>query len=727
MEERVIGRYRIIRKLSTGGMAEVYAAKHELIQRYAAVKLLLPEMSARVDIVRRFFQEAQAAARIEHPGIVQVFDVGHTPGGRAYLVMELLAGEPLSRRLQRQGALSLEATLILIRQLAGVIDAAHQRGIVHRDLKPDNLFLVPDPEMPQGERVKVLDFGLAKLLEASSLTTELTAQGAVFGTPAYMAPEQCQSAANVDGRADLYALGCIFYACLCGQPPFGGDGIGVMMAHVAEVPVPPRQRVPAIPPAIDALILRLLEKDPAWRVPSCAALIAEIDHAAAIAGIALDVSGQCARSAAHDDATIREDPTIKGNFAMLAELERADRAVTRGETCEDSGPPAQAANASSMPSTRRPQARASGPRPETQRLFPSAGVAVPARDCLQAPALAPAARGSTPTIDNGEIDAHLRRDGNRRLWWLGGAGLLGGLMAAGLVMGPDEEPSGSLDPIVLVPAEERAQTADANTREETQSRSPMNARPLTEIDHLLENVESAVSHRAWNEALRTLRATREHPDMDEKRLTRVLELAQRVRAGQKHEAAFERLRAARGKQRLETMAAAHAEIPEDSVYHAEARPLCEAGRREWLEETRQRAQRLLRAGDCRALAGLVASVARRAPEARAELQAQRATCVQAPGSGGAENRVVPGSSGGKILARVRAAQASGSTALALEHCIDAWQVVARDEQLAALCGVVACKVKNLQAARWHYQRTARPQHRTMIAQGCLREGLDVQN
>jgi serine/threonine protein kinase len=724
MEERVIGRYRIIRKLSTGGMAEVYAAKHELMHRCAAVKLLLPEMSAREDIVRRFFQEAQAAASIEHPGIVQVFDVGYTPSGRAYLVMELLAGEPLSQRLQRQGALPLQPTLLLIRQLAGVIEAAHQRGIVHRDLKPDNLFLVPDPEMPQGERVKVLDFGLAKLLEVSPQATELTAQGAVFGTPAYMAPEQCQSAANVDGRADLYAIGCIFYACLCGQPPFSGNGIGVLMAHVGELPVPPRQHVPAIPPAIDALVLRLLEKDPDWRVPSCGALIAEIDHAAAIAGIALDVSCQRAGSAAHDEATIREDPTIKGSFAVLAKLEHADRPVTRGETCDDSRPPAQAASASSMPPTRRLQARAFGPRPETRRVSPPAGMAVPAYEHLQAPALVPVGRGSTPTIDNGELEAHVRRDGSRRFWWLGGAGLLSGLMAAGLVMEPDEEPSGGLDPIVLAPAAERARTDDTNTREETESGRPVKTRPLTEIDHLLEKAESAVSGRAWNEALRALRAAREHPDMDAKRLTRVLELAQRVRAGQKHQAAFERLRAAQGRQRLDTMAAAHAAIPEDSVYHAEARELYETGRREWLEETRGRAQRLLRAGDCEALAGVVASVSRRAPEAHAEFQAQSATCVQTPGSGATESGA-PGSSGRKILARVRAAQASGSTALALERCIDAWQVVARDEQLAVLCGVVACKAKNRQAARWHHQRTAQPQHRAMIAQTCLREGLDV--
>jgi tRNA A-37 threonylcarbamoyl transferase component Bud32 len=714
MEELVIGRYRVIRKLSTGGMAEVYAAKHELMDRSAAVKLLLPEMSVREDIVRRFFQEAQAAARIDHPGIVQVFDVGYTPGGRAYLVMEMLAGEPLGRRLQRQGALSLAATLILIRQLAGAMDAAHRRGIIHRDLKPDNLFLVPDPEMPQGERVKVLDFGLAKLLGGSSSAMELTAQGAVFGTPSFMAPEQCQSAANVDGRADLYSIGCIFYACLCGQPPFSGDGIGVLMAHVGELPVPPRQRVPAIPPAFEALILRLLEKDPGRRLPSCAALIAEIDHAVAVTGLALDVADQRHGSAASDEVTIREEPIIKGTFAAMAETRRL----------------------SPLPRTLVPAAGFM----ELPALAPAALPALaPAdwpRELVRGPGFVPrppaesesdtrqAARPSTPTIDNGELEVPLRRDGNRRLWWLAGAGLLGALMVAGVVVGPDEEPSGMMEPIVHVPAEKRAQTDETDTRGEAPSSWPVIARPLTEIDHLLEQAESAISRRAWNEALRTLRAARQHEDMDEKRLARVLGLAQGARAGQQHQAALERLRAAEGTQRLETMADAYAEIPEDSIYHTEARALYESARQAWLEEMRQRAQRLVRQGDCEALAGVVTRVSRLVPDAEAELQARSAACVPALDSGSAGNHA-PEDSRGKILARVRAAHASGRTALALQHCIDSWQIVARDGQLAAQCGVVACKAKNRQAARWHYNHTSQPQHRSTIEKACRTESLDV--
>ena len=280
----MFGRYRITHKIAEGGMAEVYAAKHELMGRDAAVKLLLPEMSAQRDIVKRFFNEAQVAASIDHPGIVKVLDVGYTAEGRAYLVMEMLAGEPMNERLKRTGAQPLDTARLWIRQLAGALDAAHTRGIVHRDLKPDNLFLVPDPEVAGGERVKVLDFGLAKLAEQTG--SLLTAEGTVFGTPAYMAPEQCKNAAGVDARADLYAIGCILYHCLCGYPPFRGNGLQILGAHLGAQPVPPHRIRPDIPPDLDALVLRLLEKNPAHRVQSCSDLIAALDeHAAPVATV----------------------------------------------------------------------------------------------------------------------------------------------------------------------------------------------------------------------------------------------------------------------------------------------------------------------------------------------------------------------------------------------------------------------------------------------------------
>ncbi|HWN68875.1 MAG TPA: protein kinase, partial [Haliangium sp.] len=281
MQGTMFGRYRIVEKLAAGGMGEVYTATHDIMNREAVVKILLPEMSADKSIVKRFFNEAQAAASIHHPGIVAVFDVGYAEDGRAYIVMEKLPGENLQARLDRVRWLEPAHASALMRQLAGAVGAAHERGIIHRDLKPANVFVVPDPEVPGGERIKVLDFGLAKLIVGrGSLATHA---GSIFGTPAYMAPEQCVDAAAVDHRADLYAIGCMFYACVCGRPPFiANNPLQVMMAHVSEAPPPPRSLQPALPPYHEGLILNLLQKVPRDRLESCAALIEALDHGAVL-------------------------------------------------------------------------------------------------------------------------------------------------------------------------------------------------------------------------------------------------------------------------------------------------------------------------------------------------------------------------------------------------------------------------------------------------------------
>ena len=261
------GHYRVTEKIGEGGMAEVFAAQHQLLGKQVAVKLLRPQMSMNEDIVRRFFNEAQAAARIEHPSITSVLDYGYTPQGNAYLVMELLKGENLRQRLKRLEKLPLDMSIRVMRQLASVMQAAHRHGIVHRDLKPDNIFLVPDADLEGGERVKVLDFGLAKLAELAG--SVVTAAGAVFGTPAYMAPEQALDAGRADHRADIYALGCIFYRCICGTAPFGFGGINVMMAHLNHTPRPLIERQPDTPPHLDAIVMRMLEKAPERRFQSC--------------------------------------------------------------------------------------------------------------------------------------------------------------------------------------------------------------------------------------------------------------------------------------------------------------------------------------------------------------------------------------------------------------------------------------------------------------------------
>ncbi|HUQ04273.1 MAG TPA: serine/threonine-protein kinase [Kofleriaceae bacterium] len=269
----LVGSYRITGKIAEGGMGVVYRAQHELIGKPAAVKLLLPELSSNHDIVNRFFTEARAATAVRHPGIVEVFDFGYMQNGMAYIVMELLDGEPLSRRLATQGKLEERHALVITRGVASALAAAHSKQIVHRDLKPDNVFLVPDPDMPGGERAKILDFGIAKVSEAQRGTGSKTRTGAVMGTPTYMSPEQCRGAGEVDHRSDLYAIGCILYEMVAGRPPFTAEGVGELIAaHMLIAPEPPTRFNPNLSAGTEGLILNLLAKNPAERVQTAGEL-----------------------------------------------------------------------------------------------------------------------------------------------------------------------------------------------------------------------------------------------------------------------------------------------------------------------------------------------------------------------------------------------------------------------------------------------------------------------
>ncbi|HEX3478527.1 MAG TPA: serine/threonine-protein kinase, partial [Kofleriaceae bacterium] len=213
---------------------------------------------------------------IRHPGIVEIYDFGWTPDGAAFIVMERLEGETVGRRSARIRQ-RWPAVLATARQIAGALGAAHAKGIVHRDLKPDNVFLVPDPEVPGGERIKLLDFGIAKLAVDSTTSSNVTKTGAVMGTPTYMAPEQCRGVA-VDHRADLYSLGCVIYELCCGRPPFVGEGSGDVLAAHIHLPVPPMAGQGAeVPAAVEQLVMHLLAKAPADRVQSADELIRAID------------------------------------------------------------------------------------------------------------------------------------------------------------------------------------------------------------------------------------------------------------------------------------------------------------------------------------------------------------------------------------------------------------------------------------------------------------------
>jgi serine/threonine protein kinase len=305
VEGTQVGGYKVLHRIGEGGMGSVWLAEHAMLGRRAAIKMLHPEFSGRREIVTRFFNEAKAATTISDPGIVQIFDFGHHVDGNAYIVMELLDGEPLDKRLSRVGALDVPDALRIMRQVASTLGAAHQRGIVHRDLKPENIYLVRDPEVASGERAKVLDFGIAKLVtDQGGVKTHTQA---VMGTPAYMSPEQCRGAGHVDQRSDVYALGCVLFRLLCGKPPFDAEGIGeIIVMHMQKAPELPSRLRPGVPPEVDNLVLKCLAKDPSQRFASGAELAIAIG---ALTGSSPSVPAASARYAAASAPTTLSSAT----------------------------------------------------------------------------------------------------------------------------------------------------------------------------------------------------------------------------------------------------------------------------------------------------------------------------------------------------------------------------------------------------------------------------------
>jgi serine/threonine-protein kinase len=322
--DAMLGQYRVTGTIGRGGMGVVHVAEHALLGRRAAIKVLRPELSQNQDAVTRFFNEARALAAIHHPGIVDVYDFGWTPDGAAFLVMEHLEGESLTRRSARS-PFRWPAALAIARQIAGALAAAHAKGIVHRDLKPDNVFLVPDPEVPGGERIKLLDFGIAKLAATSSTPHSLTRTGAVIGTPTYMAPEQCRGVA-VDHRADLYALGCVIYELCCGRPPFVGEGSGdVLVAHIT-MPAPAMSNTnPEIPQMVETLVRRLLAKAPGDRLQTADRVILAIDALLSERSPATTPSLSDAPAATGLVMTGSAMTTLSGSVEMSAQQRRTAR------------------------------------------------------------------------------------------------------------------------------------------------------------------------------------------------------------------------------------------------------------------------------------------------------------------------------------------------------------------------------------------------------------------
>ncbi len=274
----ISGRFEILSRIGAGGMGIVYRARQIGIDRTVAVKMLLRELAGDEKVVKRFKIEALAVSRLNHPNTIRIFDFGQAEDATLYFAMEFLEGSSLEEALRRDQTFSARRTMHVLKQIAASLVEAHEKGIVHRDLKPDNVYLTKVGDDP--DFVKVLDFGVAKLREADKRQGTVTQAGTIFGTPRYMAPEQCRSMA-VDHRADLYALGVIAYEMLVGNAPFDAENpLAILIQHVQEQPMPLAEVRPDIevPEEVEALVMKCLEKSPEMRFHHASDLVAAINE-----------------------------------------------------------------------------------------------------------------------------------------------------------------------------------------------------------------------------------------------------------------------------------------------------------------------------------------------------------------------------------------------------------------------------------------------------------------
>jgi tRNA A-37 threonylcarbamoyl transferase component Bud32 len=264
---QTVGNYRVVAKIGEGAMGVVYLAEHPVIGRREALKVIHPQHARNPEVVARFVNEATAINRIGHEHIVEVTDFGRTPGGDFYFTMEYLEGEALSELIARDAPFELARALGIAAQIADALGASHDHGVIHRDLKPDNVFLVTRGE--NASFVKVLDFGLAKLVNRDGAAPHETRRGLVMGTPYYMSPEQCEGRLEIDARADIYSLGVLLFEMITGHVPFGGEAYGEVLAKQLTMrPPAARSFVPDLPEAIDGILDLALAKRPAERFTS---------------------------------------------------------------------------------------------------------------------------------------------------------------------------------------------------------------------------------------------------------------------------------------------------------------------------------------------------------------------------------------------------------------------------------------------------------------------------
>ncbi|MDI7266885.1 MAG: protein kinase [Myxococcota bacterium] len=283
-EDRMVGaviggKYRIERKIGEGGMGKIYEARHVTLGKRFAVKTLHLDYTRNIEAIERFRREATTTAALEHPNILGMADMDQTDDGTSYIVMEFLDGHEFRDVLNRERILPLPRVVHIFSQVCRALHAAHEHGVVHRDLKPENVFLVRREDDP--DFVKLLDFGISKIRAAGS---KLTQTGMVIGTPHYMSPEQARGDPGLDNRSDIYAIGVMLYEALTGRLPVDAENpTGVLVKILTEEPLPPRAVNPAIPPEVEAIILRAMAKDKNHRFAACRDLLAALQQASGFA------------------------------------------------------------------------------------------------------------------------------------------------------------------------------------------------------------------------------------------------------------------------------------------------------------------------------------------------------------------------------------------------------------------------------------------------------------
>jgi eukaryotic-like serine/threonine-protein kinase len=369
--------YHLLSVIGTGGMGQVYLAEHRRLGRKVALKVLLPALCANPRATERFFVEARAMAMLNHPGVVQVYDCDVDTDGRVYIAMEYLEGETLARRLSRQPMRSEHRLVAAIgAQLAAALSAAHERGIIHRDLKPANIFLL-QPESAGGPPVvKILDFGLAKLLDQTGDAAPTGSRsGDIIGTPLYMSPEQCRGTGPIDERADIYALGCILFEMGCGRTPFAAEGVGELIAaHLGWPPLVPAQVEPSLPAPLSRLIHGMLAKSRDER-PASAAQVG-----AALRALLEDRPDSAASVPAVQASSQREPsrPGVKRRWLFMAFVVVAlGLGLTVFMGREPASPPSPRHIPVENPAASEPRPPTSAPAVPAPAATPAAPVAVP--------------------------------------------------------------------------------------------------------------------------------------------------------------------------------------------------------------------------------------------------------------------------------------------------------------------------------------------------------------